>query len=90
MSELKQALPVRFGCINSKFVDKPQQALLEYYTDIRAVPLETEPRLECDLYLIQDTRDRERIEPGQDWHLIWQGKRSAERRESFRLYQINQ
>lgn len=90
MSELKQALPAHFGCINSKFVDQPQQALLEYYTDIRAVPLETEPRLECDLYLIQDSRDRDRVEPGQDWHLIWQGKRAAERRESFRLYQINQ
>lgn len=89
MSEIQQALPSHFGCINTKDVGTPQQALLEYYTDIRAVPLEIEPRLNCDLYLIQDSRDRDRVDPGPDWHLIWQGKRAAERKESFRLYQLN-
>ncbi len=48
---------------------------------------EVDYRLDCDLYLIQDTRGDTKIEPGQDWKLIWQGKRASERRESFRLFQ---
>jgi hypothetical protein len=43
--------------------------------------------LSCDLYLIQDERGQEKIEPGPDWRLIWEGKRPSDRRESFRLFQ---
>jgi hypothetical protein len=45
--------------------------------------------LSCDLYLIQDERGEAKIVPGENWTLIWSGKRAADRRESFRLYQSN-
>ena len=39
------------------------------------------------MYLIQDDKNREKVEPGTDWKLIWNGKRISERREGFRLFQ---
>jgi len=86
MTSLKKAVPKHHACINSRNLGNTQQDLLYYYTNLRTQPLEVGERLECDLYLIQDERGREKVEPGQDWKLIWHGKRPADRRESFRLY----
>lgn len=87
MFSLQRAIPQNYTCINSSNLGNAQAALLDYYTGIKPQPLETADELACDLYLIQDERRREKIEPGPQWELIWQGKRVAERRESFRLYQ---
>jgi len=87
MLSLNQSMPEHYACINSRNLGDTQQDLLYYYTDLRTQPLEIVQRLDCDLYLIQDERGREKIDPGHDWKLIWQGKRPADRRESFRLYQ---
>ena len=87
MGSLKKAIPENYACINSRNLGNAQAALLDYYTDLRTQPLETGQRLDCDLYLIQDERGREKVDPGPDWKLIWQGKRAPDRRESFRLYQ---
>lgn len=87
-TSLGKALPAQYACMNSSRVGKSQQLLLNYYTDVVLQPLETTQRLSCDLYLIQDERGEAKMEPGSEWHLIWRGKRAADRRESFRLYQI--
>ncbi|HSH71969.1 MAG TPA: glycosyl transferase [Methylophilaceae bacterium] len=86
MTSLKNAVPRHHACINSRNLGNTQQDLLYYYTSLRTQPLEVGDRLDCDLYLIQDERGREKVEPGQDWKLVWHGKRPADRRESFRLY----
>lgn len=86
MLSMKKAMPARYSCINSNNLGNAQEALLDYYTDLRVHPMETTQRLSCDLYLIQDERGREKVMPGKDWKLIWHGKRPADRRESFRLY----
>ena len=65
-----------------------QLAMLHYYTGIKPQRFEKVQHMDCDLYLIQDERKRERIDPGQDWELIWKGKRPSDRRESFRLYHL--
>jgi 4-amino-4-deoxy-L-arabinose transferase-like glycosyltransferase len=87
MTNIQAAVPADFACITSRNLGTAQQALLHYYTDLRTQPFETTQRLDCDLYLIQDERGREKIRPGEDWIMIWHGKRPADRRESFRLYQ---
>jgi 4-amino-4-deoxy-L-arabinose transferase-like glycosyltransferase len=87
MLGIQQSLPADYSCINSKHLGNAQEALLDYYTGIRTLPVEHGHRLECDLYLIQDERSRGKVQPGPEWQLIWEGKRPAERRESFRLYQ---
>ena len=86
-SQLKQALPTKYACLTSNHLGKAQNDLLHYYANIKAQTVEADGMLNCDLYLVQDDRDREKVEPGHDWKLIWSGKRVAERREKFRLFQ---
>jgi 4-amino-4-deoxy-L-arabinose transferase-like glycosyltransferase len=86
-TNLKQALPNKYACLTSNSLGKAQIDLLHYYANIKAQTVETEGALNCDLYLIQDEKNREKVEPGKDWKLIWSGKRATERRESFRLFQ---
>ncbi|HNV88471.1 MAG TPA: glycosyl transferase [Methylotenera sp.] len=86
-TNLKKALPAQYACISSNRLNDAQRDLLHYFADVKTQSSETEGTLNCDLYLIQDEKGREKVEPGYDWKLIWSGKRVSERRESFRLYQ---
>ena len=86
-SSLKQALPAKYSCIRSQNLDSAQADLLHYYTDIKTFDFESEQGLNCDLYLVQDEKGREKVQVGSDWELIWSGKRASERKESFRLFQ---
>lgn len=86
MLGIKQAMPAHHNCLNSRNLGDAPEALLHYYADLRAYPLELGQRIDCDLYLIKDDKGTPKIRPGSDWKLIWQGKRAAERHESFRLY----
>jgi 4-amino-4-deoxy-L-arabinose transferase-like glycosyltransferase len=86
-TSLKQALPQDYACITSNHLGASQQDLLHYFANVKTLPFETEQRLNCDFYLIQDDKNREKINPGQDWKLVWSGKRVSERKESFRLFQ---
>ena len=87
MLNLQNALPVKHTCINSIGFGEPQRALLNYYTNLNVLPIRKSSELGCDLYLIQEDKTHEQIIPGQDWKLIWKGKRAADRYEKFRLYQ---
>lgn len=86
-TSLKKALPAQYACISSNRLGDAQRDLLHYFADVKTQSSETEGTRNCDLYLIQDEKGREKVEPGLDWKLIWSGKRVSERRESFRLYQ---
>ena len=86
-ASLNKALPKKYNCINSLDVGQQQGLLLNYYTDIKLQPFEVTQILNCDLYLLQDTRGVGKMQPGQEWELIWSGKRNADRKESFRLFQ---
>ena len=86
-TSLKKALPAQYACISSNRLGDAQRDLLHYFADVKTLSSEIEGTLNCDLYLIQDEKGREKVEPGNDWKLIWSGKRVSERRESFRLYQ---
>ncbi|OIQ80139.1 undecaprenyl phosphate-alpha-4-amino-4-deoxy-L-arabinose arabinosyl transferase [mine drainage metagenome] len=87
IADLQKSLPASYACVTSRDVGESQRALLDYYAAVRLQRFETTQHMDCDLYLIQDERGRTKIEPGPSWQLIWQGKRAADRRESFRLYQ---
>ena len=86
-SSLKKILPAKYACVKSQNLGGAQRDLLHYYTNIKTVSAESEQALTCDLYLIEDEKGRDKIEPNSDWKLIWSGKRASERRESFRLFQ---
>jgi 4-amino-4-deoxy-L-arabinose transferase-like glycosyltransferase len=86
VAEIKQALPNHYDCIISHDVSEPQLALLHYYANIKTEINQNNSQLNCDFYLIQDDRDRNKYQPGEEWMQVWQGKRPTDRRESFRLY----
>lgn len=85
MQGIGQAMPAQYDCLQSPNLGSAQTALLHYYTDIQVQT--TGRHVDCSFYLIQDERGSPRIDPGDHWQLVWEGKRAAERRESFRLYQ---
>jgi len=82
-----KALPANTSCINSLSVGQSQRMLFNYYTGINLRAVETSERLDCSFYLIQDDRGSAKMQPGDEWKLIWHGKRAADRKESFRLFQ---
>jgi len=84
---VKKSLPKHYLCMKSLNVGKAQSYLFRYYTNISLKPLDRSESLHCDLYLIQDEKGSGRMTPGEEWQIIWQGKRAADRKESFRLFQ---
>lgn len=86
-ASLKKSLPAKTTCVNSLNVGRAQAYLFDYYVDIMLQPYERTQQLNCNLYLIQDEKGTGKMIPGAEWQLIWQGKRAADRKESFRLFQ---
>lgn len=86
MLAIKQQTQPHFACMLGKNVGRAQEALLHYYTDIRLLSTSTSEYQSCDYLLIQDERGRPKYMPGSDWQPLWEGKRAAERKESFRLF----
>lgn len=87
-ASMQKSLPEHYACVTSRDLGEVQRAMLHYYLSITTQRFEQVQRLDCDLYLIQDERHRQTVQPGPDWQLIWQGRRPSDRRESFRLYQL--
>jgi len=87
---LQESMPSSTSCINSLNIGQSQRLLLHYYTNLQLESLGSSQSANCDFYLIQDERGLTRMQPADEWKLIWQGKRSADRKESFRLYQRQQ
>lgn len=86
-ASLKKSLPAETTCINSLNVGRAQAYLFDYYTNITLQPFENTQQLNCNVYLIQDEKGTGKMMPGAEWQRIWQGKRAADRKESFRLFQ---
>ena len=86
-SSLTKVLPKNHACINSLNVGQPQRLLLNYYTNIKLQQFEITQTLSCDFYLLQDNKGVGKMQPGQEWKLIWSGRRIADRKEGFRLFQ---
>jgi 4-amino-4-deoxy-L-arabinose transferase-like glycosyltransferase len=84
---MQRSIPSNTSCINSLNVGQSQRLLLHYYTNLQLESIGSIQSAHCDFYLIQDERGLTRMQPGDEWRLLWQGKRAADRKESFRLYQ---
>lgn len=84
---LRKAVPARYACITGLNIGDSQRAALDYHAGLHIQRFEIVQTMGCDLYLIQDVRGSDKVEPGPDWNLIWEGRRPSDRRESFRLFQ---
>lgn len=93
MREMQLHLPTQYACLSSRGLGESQMALLHYYTNIKAIPVDNAQRIDCDIFLIQGERGKDKsnkVGAGSDWKLLWEGKRAAYTRENFRLYQYKQ
>jgi 4-amino-4-deoxy-L-arabinose transferase-like glycosyltransferase len=86
-ASMRHAMPSTYSCIIGQDMGEGQRAALDYHIDVAVVQGKSSSAGNCNLYLIQDERDRAKIDPGPEWKLIWQGKRPSDRHESFRLFQ---
>lgn len=89
-ASMMKVLPENTSCVNSLNLGESQKMLMSYHTGINAKETEQTKSLDCDFYLIQDVKGAVKMQPGDEWQLIWRGKRAADRKESFRLYQRQQ
>ena len=81
---LKLALPAQYGCLASQNVGDTQLAMLQYFGNITA---RRDARDTCDLLFVQSIRASEPTENETAWKKIWEGGRSSDKNERFRLYQ---
>lgn len=81
---LKRALPAQYDCIASRHVDGTQRALLQYFGNIAT---RRHAQDACGLLLVQGNRMTQSAEDETEWKQIWEGGRSSDKNERFRLYQ---
>ena len=86
-NSMMQAVSADRPCINTLEVGQSQRQLMSYYTNLDIREFEKTNQLDCNYYLIQDMRGTAKMQPSEEWKLIWQGKRAADRKESFRLFE---
>jgi 4-amino-4-deoxy-L-arabinose transferase-like glycosyltransferase len=83
---LAQAIPGGHRCIYGQSLGEPQRAMLHYFANIITVRLEKSgPRPDCDLLITQDNW-KDPGKAGGPWKMIWEGRRSGDKQERYRLY----
>ena len=100
VASMQQSLPENYRCISSQDLGEPQRAMLHYYGNIMTQRIELVPTQStggnqgnkstaCDLFLVQSVAKIPVKLPGSGWKKIWEGRRSGEKIELFRLYRRN-
>lgn len=80
-AELAQQLPPGTSCVSGRGLGTSQRASFDYF-----IGLKTRLELSCPLLLVQTTGLPTEKSPGRHWQKIWEGRRSGDRFEHFRLY----
>ena len=81
---LKEALPEKHGCISGEHLGDAQRAMLQYFGDIKT---RRNARRVCDWLLVQGDRVAKSVENETEWRKIWEGGRTGDKLERYRLYQ---
>jgi len=80
IANMKRSLPAKYNCIAGEHLDDSQRAMLQYFGNI--TPSRKERNL-CTLLLVQGDHIADEIK----WKKIWEGARTGDKHERFRLYQ---
>jgi 4-amino-4-deoxy-L-arabinose transferase-like glycosyltransferase len=83
VANLKHALPAHYDCIAGERIGDSQRAMLEYFGDITT---ERRARNRCALLLVQADGSAAPQAQESGWNMIWEGARTGDKRERFRLY----
>jgi 4-amino-4-deoxy-L-arabinose transferase-like glycosyltransferase len=88
-SKVVSNLPPHFRCIARENVGDAQRALLDYFVNLRMIPVEYPAAGRCNALLVQATPLRTpRVPPG--WTEFWRGSRPGDRNELFIVYARNE
>ena len=83
---LARALPTDLGCVANANLPDSILASLDYFDDIRTIPLRDEAGKRCKgLLLLGPARNPEALSAS-GWRQIWEGKRPGDRRDSDRFH----
>jgi 4-amino-4-deoxy-L-arabinose transferase-like glycosyltransferase len=84
-SRLVDNLPANFHCVARENLGDAQRALLDYFANVRTVPVKFPAASSCKALLVQATPLRTpRVPPG--WTEVWRGSRPGDRNELFILF----
>ncbi len=83
---LRASLPEYPGCVASRGLGEAQRAVLDYHAGIVTVRSETHAGRGCPLLLVQENAREPEVSPGTSWKKIWEGNRTGDRTEKWRLY----
>ena len=78
-------LPATRTCIAAVNLGEPQRAMLDYFGQLRFVPMELNTSASCDWLVTQGGKEKV---PAVDarWQLVWEGSRPGDNVERLRLY----
>ena len=78
-------LPASRTCVAALNLGDPQRAMLDYFAQLRFVPLESNASAACDWLMSQGSKDKApKVEA--TWQLVWEGSRAGDNVERLRLY----
>jgi 4-amino-4-deoxy-L-arabinose transferase-like glycosyltransferase len=81
---MRQTLPPQYDCLASLNLGEAQRAMLHYFTGIIS-EREDLYQTSCSLILVQG-RDQSPEQPGRNWGIIWEGRRTGDTSEWFTLF----
>lgn len=84
-ASMQQAMPLQYNCFASQNLGEAQRAMLHYFTGIIS-EREDLYQTNCSLILAQG-RDQSPEQPGRNWSIIWEGRRTGDSSEWFTLFQ---
>jgi len=84
IADMKNHFPAKYNCIAGDHLGDSQRAMLEYFGDITT---SRKARNKCQLLLVQGDITAKPVEEENGWDKIWEGARTGDKRERFRLYQ---
>lgn len=95
MLDLQSALPAEFNCVSdltepeSVRLRESERGLLHYFAGVKIQHATAVDMVECDLLLVEiQRREHPRgFSPGPEWEMLWQGRREADHRDLFVLFQ---
>jgi len=84
ISSMEPALPSH-GCVASRNLNEAMRAMLDYWIDLRTLPVNSARQSHCPALLVEYD---ENFPPhlSSEWHKAWEGNRPGNRSERFALY----
>lgn len=83
---LAQVLPKEHGCIAERGLNNTQLGSLAYFVDIEPLAADSSEGKKCNWVLVVGDARQQQAAPESKWNKVWEGSRTGNRKEKFRLF----